>query len=115
MLHCLVRDISIFSHVDAFCTFHSYFQYDYGYYVVKDAANTHVGGFKGGLSGVLHEDVVPLRIDFDASPIGEFTAALGFSANKDPSFRYCAKTMGTKTAVAGYANYFLDNCGLTGG
>lgn len=91
-------------------------EFDYGYYVVQDKPQTtHSGGFLPNLSGVLHEDVIPFEIDFETDALGEFTAALGFSAAKDPGFRYCTKTMGTVKAIQSYSNLFLDDCGLTGG
>jgi hypothetical protein len=39
------------------------------------------------------------------------THALGYSYSQDPNFMYCAEDMTTN----GTANWFLTNCGLSGG
>jgi hypothetical protein len=90
-------------------------QYDYAYYVVMDDKSNHSGGYGSGVSGTLDKDVVPMDLDFDVRPQNEFTVALGYSADRDPSFRYCTDDMSTIMGVPWYVNLWLDRCGMTGG
>ena len=65
--------------------------------------------------GILDEDVTPLQIDFEYKLKNDFTVALGYSDEKDPSFQYCSNKLGTINGIDEYTNFWLDNCGLHGG
>ena len=92
------------------------FQFDYAYYTVFDDRSTHRGGYRRqGLTGVLDRDVVPMALDFDADPRGEFIFSIGYSADKDPDLRHCSMTNTEKYGLATYANLWLDDCAMTGG
>jgi len=90
-------------------------QYDYAYYVAIDDDSTHSGGFESGLTGNLEQDTTPMVIDFDRSATEEFLVALGYSADRDPAFRYCSMDVSSINGVPWYANLWMDNCGMTGG
>jgi hypothetical protein len=64
--------------------------------------------------------VIPLAISFNAPSVNDgtqgagtsdFTHALGYSYSEDPKFMYCAEDMTTEGSV----NWWLPNCGLSGG
>jgi len=90
-------------------TFPNNVHWDYAFYVVKDA-----GAHTAGLSGAadqLDAAVVAMDVSFAAPAAGSVTHALGYSYSVDPQFMYCADPMQNMNAD----NWFLPNCGLTGG
>jgi len=108
-------------------TFPDSVPWDYAYYVIPNEPSVHMEGFmhreKPDLSKILDELVEPLPIDFNwmhssratNRPVGEFTTGLGYSINRDPSFRYCATSMGTKFGIETYENLWLGTCEMSGG
>jgi len=90
-------------------------EYDYAYYVAIDDFSTHQGGFTDGLSGKLDHDVTPMPVDFGYRVTSDFLVGLGYSADKDPDFRYCSMECSTISGVPWYENLWLENCGMTGG
>ena len=105
--------------------------WDYAYYVIPNDPATHIAGFihegQPELSRILEEIVEPMPIDFDwrarESSVasthlnlpGEFVHGLGYSFNRDPSFRYCADAAGTRFGISTYENLWMDGCAMTGG
>ena len=105
--------------------------WDYAYYVIPNDPAAHIGGFihegQPELSRILEEIVEPIPIDFDwrvrESSVasthlnlpGEFAHGLGYSFNRDPSFRYCADAAGTRFGISTYENLWMDGCAMTGG
>ena len=95
--------------------------WDYAYYVVDDEGAHSAGLIAADDSLALAAGT--LAINFSSSPYfddgtpGEgpnspdFTHALGYSYNVDPSFMFCAEDMTTNGAV----NWWLPSCGLSGG
>jgi len=91
--------------------------WDYAYYVVSDSGahagtavtsivlDTAAGSLSVSFSDPIHDDGTP------SASSGDFTHALGYSYNQDPNFMYCAEDMTTEGAV----NWWLPNCGLSGG
>ncbi len=95
-------------------TFPNNVAWDYAFYVVKDSG-AHTAGFGGGVEG-LDAAVVAMAISFAAPSItagSNLTHALGYSYSLDPMFRYCADGMTQESS--GTVNWWLGNCGLTGG
>ncbi|KAL7463661.1 hypothetical protein ACHAXS_004014 [Conticribra weissflogii] len=90
-------------------------QYDYAYYVVTDSPSTHSRGYSSGLTSTLDKDVTPMSIDFSTNQINDQTVALGYSADKDPAFRYCSMDTETISGVPWYTNLWLSHCGMSGG
>jgi len=80
-----------------------------------DGVDAHTDGYSGGLSGTLDKDTVPMHIDFESDPVDNFAVALGYSADKDPAFRYCTNEIETIKGVPWYTNLWIDQCGMTGG
>ena len=92
--------------------------YDYAYYVIPDDVEAWLPGYLSGTTGLLHQDVEPLPVDFNFQEdlnVGVFTHGLGYSFNKDPNFRYCATGMSTRFGISTYENLWLGICDLTGG
>ena len=98
-------------------TFPDNIPWDYAYYVVEDSG-AHSGPAAG--SDALDTAVGSLGIDFSAPVVNDgtagasspdFTHALGYSYSDDPYFMYCAEDMTTE----GTDNWWLPNCGLSGG
>lgn len=99
--------------------------YDYAYYVAFDDPATHSGGWEEGLTGLLDVDIQSMKIDFDTdlhdhnsgngNENNDFIYSLGYSADRDPSLRYCAMEHTTIFGVDWYENFWLDNCAMTGG
>jgi hypothetical protein len=91
-------------------TFPDNIPWDYAFYVVKD-----VGAHSPGLtasSDVLETAAGDLPVQTATAPtVGTYTHALGYSYSQDPDFMYCAQNLGTN----GAANWWLSQCGLTGG
>ena len=90
-------------------TFPDNVAWDYAFYVVSDA-----GAHQSGLTAAgdaLDAAVAPMDVSFAAVSIGGVTHALGYSYDVDPQFMYCSDPMENMDA----ANYFLPNCGLSGG
>jgi hypothetical protein len=88
-------------------------KWDYAFYVVNDAIDSHTGA---GSDGALDARTATAAIDFasaitDDSGSADFTHALGYSYSDDPKFMYCAEDMTTE----GTDNWWLPNCGLSGG
>ena len=87
--------------------------WDYAFYVVNDSG-AHQGAAASSsaldlAAGTLTPSfVAPAHDQSDAS---DYSHALGYSYSDDPNFMYCAEDMGTKDAV----NWWLPNCGLSGG
>jgi hypothetical protein len=90
-------------------TFPNNVAWDYAYYVVNDAG-AHSPGLSAA-SDTLDAAVVPMSVSFSAPSAGVLTHALGYSYNVDPQFMYCADPVQDMNA----ANWFLPNCGLSGG
>jgi len=88
-------------------------EWDYAFYVVKDSG-MHQGA--AASSEMLDAAAGSMAISFaapsvnDAGP-SDFTHALGYSYDNDPQLMYCAEDMTTEGAV----NWWLPNCGLSGG
>lgn len=89
-------------------------EYDYAFYTVLDGGRAHSSGYSR-MSGTLDVDTVPMRINFDLDPEKDFGVALGYSANKDPAFRYCTNAISSIKGVPWYKNLWIDQCGMTGG
>ena len=89
-------------------TFPDNIDWDYAYYVVNDTG-AHSGTSVG--SDSLDAEVGSMSVDFSAPAVGDVTHGLGYSYSDDPNFMYCAEAMGTE----GTANWWLPNCGLSGG
>lgn len=96
-------------------TFPSNIPWDYAYYVVSDTG-AHSGN---GTGGSLEQVVGGLDISF-ATPAfdtgttandADYTHGIGYSYADDPNLMYCAENMTTE----GDANWWLANCGLSGG
>ncbi|HUQ28523.1 MAG TPA: Ig-like domain-containing protein [Usitatibacter sp.] len=83
--------------------------WDYAFYVVNDNG-AHQAGLTS-VSDVLDGAVIPMDVSFAAPVAGNVTHALGYSYSVDPQFMYCADPMQNMNAD----NWFLPNCGLTGG
>jgi hypothetical protein len=97
-------------------TFPNNSAWDYAFYVVSDT-DAHTAGFLAGVGNVLDEATGSLLLSFsapahDASGNADVTTALGYSYSEDPNFMYCAEDM---TTINGTINWWLPNCGLTGG
>lgn len=80
-----------------------------------DDPSTHSGGYSSGLTGTLDKDVTAVEVDFKIDAKNDFSAALGYSKDHDPSFRYCAETVTTNSGVPDYTNLWMNKCSLTGG
>ncbi len=93
--------------------------WDYAYYVVDDEG-AHSAG-RNEADDSLASAAGTLSINFSSSPYiddetpgdnsPDFTHALGYSYNVDPSFMFCAEDMTTEGTV----NWWLPSCGLSGG
>jgi hypothetical protein len=81
--------------------------WDYAYYVVDD---TDAASRGGNASGPL-DALANLAISFATPSTSAKADAIGYSYSKDPNLRYCSETLG----ATGSANWWLGNCGLTGG
>jgi len=94
-------------------TFPDNIPWDYGYYVVPDGSHRGQGSDQDSLETVAGT----LDADFSAPDVGlsgstaDRTTALGYSYSDDPNFMFCAEDMTTE----GTANWWLPNCGLSGG
>lgn len=103
--------------------------WDYALYVIPNDPAAHLEGFihKGQpeLTRILEDIVEPIPIDFNWRVRGsattrpnlpsDFGHGLGYSFDKDPSFRYCSSSIGTKFGISTYENLWMDGCALTGG
>lgn len=88
-------------------TFPNNVAWDFGFYVVQTS-----GRYSPGISTVsasLESAVPELALQL-TEPSGT-TYALGYSASKDPSFRYCSETLASFDS----ADWWLGSCGLSGG
>ena len=69
----------------------------------------------------LDQKVPALDITFDKPNVGNYRAtALGYSARRDPDFRYCVQNLQEQIDVEGKTayergGYLLNGCYLTGG
>jgi hypothetical protein len=90
-------------------TFPDNVHWDYAFYVVRDSG-AHSAGISAA-SDTLDAAVVAMDVSFAAPVAGDVTHALGYSYAVDPQFMYCADPMQNMNAD----NWFLPNCGLTGG
>ena len=90
-------------------TFPDNVAWDYAYYVVADSG-AHSPGISP-VSSALDAAVTPMSVSFSAPSIGTLAHGLGYSYSDDPKFMYCADPL---EALDG-ANYWLPNCGLSGG
>jgi hypothetical protein len=88
-------------------TFPDNIPWDYGYYVVP-ATGAHSGA---SVNESLEVAAGTLDVSFAAPTPGFLTHALGYSYSDDPHFMYCAEGMSTN----GASNWWLPNCGLSGG
>jgi hypothetical protein len=97
-------------------TFPDNIPWDYAYYVVSDSG-AHSGNGSGGSLEVAVGG--GLSIDFEApaydvgttSGDADYTHGIGYSYSDDPNLMYCAENMTTEGAY----NWWLPNCGLSGG
>ena len=90
-------------------TFPNNVMWDYAFYVVNDS-----GAYQRGLAEVsaqLDGAVPPLSIQFTSPSVGGLAHAIGYSYSEDPKLMYCADPLGNMDA----ANWWLPNCGLSGG
>ncbi len=98
-------------------TFPDNIPWDYAYYVVNDTgAHSGAGASSESLDIAVGSQQVmfttPVFDDgVDAPTSPDYTHALGYSYSDDPNFMYCAEDMTTE----GTANWWLPNCGLSGG
>ena len=90
-------------------TFPDNVHWDYAFYVVNDTG-AHSAGLSAA-SDTLDAAVIPMDVSFAAPVAGNVTHALGYSYSVDPQFMYCSDPMQNMNAD----NWFLPNCGLTGG
>lgn len=96
-------------------TFPDNIPWDYAYYVVSDTG-AHSGN---GTGGSLESVVGGLSISFAAPSVdvgstsadSDYTHGIGYSYADDPNLMYCAENMTTE----GADNWWLPNCGLSGG
>jgi hypothetical protein len=96
-------------------TFPDNIPWDYAYYVVEDSG-AHLGT---AADESLDAAVGSLSISFElpATDLGntaefaDYTHAIGYSYSDDPNLMYCAENMTTE----GLDNWWLPNCGLSGG
>lgn len=56
-----------------------------------------------------------MGIDFDSKLKDDFTVALGYSEESDPSFQYCSNKLSTINGIDDYTNLWIKNCGIHGG
>ena len=97
-------------------TFPDNIPWDYAYYVVSD-----IGAHSGAVADPsLEFEVGGLAISFTAPEVDsgttganavDYTHAIGYSYADDPNLMYCAENMTTEGAY----NWWLPNCGLSGG
>jgi hypothetical protein len=90
-------------------TFPNNVHWDYAFYVANDAG-AHSPGLAAA-SDTLDAAVIPMDVSFAAPTAGDVSYALGYSYSVDPQFMYCSDPMQDLNAD----NWFLPNCGLTGG
>jgi hypothetical protein len=83
--------------------------WDFAYYVVP-TSGAHTPGFTS-VSDSLEQAAGTLGIQFTPPSVGDYTHALGYSYSEDPKLMYCAESMATE----GSANWWLSQCGLSGG
>lgn len=67
------------------------------------------------VQGILDQDVTPMQIDFGLKLKDDFTVALGYSDEYDPSFQYCSNKVQTINGIDDYENLWLEQCGMQGG
>jgi hypothetical protein len=84
--------------------------WDYAFYVVPDSG-AHTSGYTGPGTPALDVAVEPMTMSFSTPSLGTLAHALGYSYSQDPQFMYCAD----KLTIEGTANWWLPNCGLSGG
>ena len=90
-------------------TFPANIPWDYAYYVVPDTKAAHLGTETyTSLDGTVNA----LPVNFGTRADGRRTHALGYSYSDDPNFMYCAEGLTTEQT---YSDYWLPNCGLSGG
>lgn len=96
-------------------TFPNNIPWDYAYYVVNDS-----GAHSGNTAlDSLEDEVGGLSISFEAPSVdigttgndADYTHGIGYSYADDPNLMYCAENMTTE----GDVNWWLANCGLSGG
>jgi hypothetical protein len=90
-------------------TFPDNVAWDYAFYVVPDT-----GAHQTGLSSAaeaLDAAVTGMDVSFTSPSLATLTHALGYSYSEDPQFMYCADKLDFNSDV----NWWLGNCGLTGG
>ncbi|TXS95989.1 hypothetical protein FV139_00305 [Parahaliea maris] len=93
-------------------TFPDNIPWDYAFYVVDDSDTAaHTAGLYPS-SSVLDVAATPMDISFAAPVLDEYTYALGYSYSEDPNFMYCAEAV---TTEGSYNDWWLPNCGLSGG
>jgi hypothetical protein len=90
--------------------------WDYAYYVVPTSGHRTPGQL-GGVPESLEQAAGTLSVQFSEpaadvpGSAADLTHALGYSFARDPELRYCAEDMEALDA----ADWWLPNCGLTGG
>ena len=89
--------------------------WDYGYYVVANTGK-HTAGTTAGVSDSLEIAVAPMSINF-TPPTSTRSSAFGYSYSADPNLMHCAETKGfaTGSSLLSSDNWWLSQCGLTGG
>jgi hypothetical protein len=106
---CWVADFGVVDVNWTTRTFPDNVAWDYAYYVMNDSG-AHQAGLTAA-SSQLDAAVTPMDVSFSPVAIGSVTHALGYSYDFDPQFMYCTDPMENMDA----ANYWLPNCGLSGG
>jgi len=99
-------------------TFPNNIAWDYAFYVVSDTGSHSAGASASSDSLDVAAGSLPVNFttpsvdDGDPSATSaDFTHGLGYSYSEDPSFMYCAEDMTSEGTV----NWWLANCGLSGG
>ncbi len=90
-------------------TFPDNVAWDYAFYAVPDSG-AHQSGY-GAAVDTLDAAVTAMDLSFTTPSLATLTHALGYSYSEDPKLMYCADNMTTE----GAANWWLGNCGLSGG
>ena len=116
-LGCWVTDFGVVDVNWTTRTFPDNVAWDYAFYVVDDDPASHQG--PGG--DVLDAAAASMSVQYtapsaddpanDGMGAPDYTHGMGYSYSDDPNFMYCAEDMENMDA----ANWWLPNCGLSGG
>jgi hypothetical protein len=96
-------------------TFPNNIPWDYAYYVVSEtgahSGNEALDSLEGEVGGLSINFDPPSIDDGTSSNDTDYTHGIGYSYADDPDLMYCAENMTTE----GDVNWWLPNCGLSGG